>query len=407
MFRLALSFLLAFVTIAMDGKPRAGIYRGVLLLDQAGKVELPFNFELRYQGKRSVITLMNADERIEVTEIRIKGDSVNFRLPVFDTEIRSIQTREGLEGVWINHYRKNERVIRFRATFGESRRFLHETGQHGNNIEGKWECTFSHGTPNESKAAGIFHHIEQTSNISATFLTETGDYRFLEGTLNGDTLLLSSFDGSRAYLFTALLRNDSLVKGMFYSGMHWQEPWSAKRNSGFALRHADSITTLRDTFSTVAFTYRSSKGKTISLSDKRYRNKPVIVQLLGSWCPNCMDESVYFAELHRRYNKQGLEIIGLAYEKTHNPAVATRQVNRMKERLHLPYEVLITGASGKDEAGKTLPALSNVAAFPTAIFLDRSHRIVKIHTGFSGPATGVEYDKFRTRTEDLIKKLLE
>lgn len=388
-------------------RPAPGIYRGVLTLNASGDLELPFSFELRYKGRKPQITIMNADERIVVTEINIKGDSVNFRMPVFDTEFRTVATAQGFDGVWINHYRKNERVLKFRATRGDSGRFRRPTHPATTRIEGRWRCVFSAGTKQETPAVAIFHHIEQTNNVSGTFLTETGDYRYLEGVVSGDTLLLSAFDGSRAYLFTAMVRNDSLVKGMFYSGSHWQEPFSGVRDEGYTLRDPKSITGLRDTAATIGFSFPDTKGKVVSLSDRKFRDKPVIVQLMGSWCANCMDESRYLAELYSNYKKQGLEIVALAYEKTNDREKALKQVKRMKERLELPYDVLITGATGKDEAGRTMPQLSGVTAFPTTLFLDRNHRVVRIFTGFSGPATGTEYEKFRNETAELINRLLK
>lgn len=386
-------------------QPAPGVYRGVLSLDPAKRVELPFNFRLTYKRRRPVITFQNADERIVATEVRIKGDSMIFRLPVFDTEFRTRITNGGLQGVWVNHYRKNERIIPFTAVHGDARRFTSAAGS-GENIEGRWQCVFSPGASNSYPAAGLFHHVEQTAHISGTFLTETGDYRYLEGVLSHDTLLLSSFDGSRAFFFTARVRGDSIVDGMFYSGSHWQEPWLSVRNPQYRLRNADSITTVKDPSTPLVFSFPNTRGKTVSLSDKHYRNKPVIVQVMGSWCPNCMDESRYLAEVYRKHNAEGLEIVALAFEKTTDEKKAMSQVKRMKERLNLPYEVLLTGATGKDAASRALPALSGITAFPTTIFLDRDHRIVKVYTGFSGPATGKPFDEFRAETDQLVQKLL-
>jgi thiol-disulfide isomerase/thioredoxin len=132
----------------------------------------------------------------------------------------------------------------------------------------------------------------------------------------------------------------------------------------------------------------------------------VIIQLMGSWCPNCMDESVYFSSLYKEYKTEGLEIIALAFEKTNDLQKATAQVSRLKNRLSLEYTILITQQSGKEKAGETL-ALNKVSAFPTTLFLNKEHKVVKVHSGFSGPATGKEYDLFKQRTENLIKSLLK
>jgi hypothetical protein len=82
-------------------------------------------------------------------------------------------------------------------------------------------------------------------------------------------------------------------------------------------------------------------------------------------------------------------------------------VKRLKDRLKINYEILIPQKTGKDKAGETMTALNKITAFPTTLFLNKQHQVVKIHTGFSGPATGKEYEIFKERTENLIKSLLK
>jgi hypothetical protein len=49
--------------------------------------------------------------------------------------------------------------------------------------------------------------------------------------------------------------------------------------------------------------------------------------------------------------------------------------------------------------------LSRVFAFPTTIFLNKDKKVIKIHTGFNGPATGVEYQKFVSWFDEMVEKL--
>jgi thiol-disulfide isomerase/thioredoxin len=379
----------------------------VLTLNEADSVELPFTFDVLYSRKTPVIIIRNGEEKIMVTEIKLKGDSVYFKMPVFDTEFRCRQTEAGLEGVWINHYRKEKNILKFKATLGESRRFLFNPGKANPYFEGNWEVCFSPGTADSSKAIGQFHHLEQSDYMTGTFLTETGDYRFLEGMKNGNKMYLSCFDGSHAFLFIAEMKEGEKLEGKFYSGAHWQEKWTGRRNPGFKLRDADAITVVKNKDEKINFTFPDLSGKKISLSDKRFENRPVIIQVMGSWCPNCMDESVYFSELYRQYGKQGLEIIALAFEKTTDMQKATYQVKRLVERLNIGYTVLLTLQTGKDKASETLSFLNKITAFPTALYLNKQHQVVKIHTGFSGPATGNEYLRFRESTESLVRALIK
>lgn len=388
------------------GKLKNGVYRAVIILREDEKVEVPFNFEVKTKGKKQVIIIRNADERIVVDELSLKGDSVNFFMPVFDTEFRTKRIGDTLQGLWINHYKTNGNKLKFKAVLGEQKRFLFNAGKPNPLFEGKWEVAFSPGTKDESKAIGVFHHVEQTDYVTGTFLTETGDYRYLEGMRDGNRLHLSCFDGSHAYYFTADLNADKELKGKFYSGASWLENWTGKPNESYQLTNADSITRVVNKEAKIDFTFPDLNGKMVSLNDAAYKNKAVIIQVMGSWCPNCMDESAYLAQVYKANRAAGLEIIALAFEKTSDLARSQKLLTRLKLRFGMEYEILITGQSGREKASAMLPALSGITAFPTTIFLNRQHQVAKIHTGFSGPATGIEYELFKEKTEAFIKKLL-
>jgi hypothetical protein len=53
-----------------------------------------------------------------------------------------------------------------------------------------------------------------------------------------------------------------------------------------------------------------------------------------------------------------------------------------------------------------LPQLDAVRAYPTAIFIDRTGRVRRIHTGFAGPATGVAHELLVHEFEQLLEQLL-
>lgn len=388
-------------------KLKEGTYRGVLFLNEQKGIELPFNFTVSYKGKKPLIVIKNADEKISVDEITIRGDSVNFKMPIFDTEFKTVLKGDTLEGFWINNYKTANNKIKFRATFGETRRFLFTPEKSKPLFEGKWEVYFSPENQSVYNAIGIFHHTEQTEHLTGTFLTETGDYRYLEGMQVGTKMYLSSFDGSHAYLFTGEYTNGLLLNCKFYAGSTWEENWSGKLNPDFKLADAEEISFVKNKDEKINFTFPDLTGKQVSLNDKKFENKPVVVQIMGTWCPNCMDESTYFSAVYKQYKKEGLEIVALAFEKTTDFEKAKTQVLRMKKRLSIDYDILITQQTGKEKASETLSALNKITAFPTTLFLNKEHKVVKVHTGFSGPATGNAYEVYKQRTESLIKSLLK
>jgi thiol-disulfide isomerase/thioredoxin len=387
-------------------KLKEGSYRGILILNEETGIELPFNFDVKYKGKKPTIIIKNADERIVVDEISVKGDSLIFKMPVFDTEFRTVFVGDNIEGLWINHYKTTKNKIKFKATYGETNRFPFVPGKPNPYFEGRWETTFSPNTKDSSKAIGVFHHVEQTDYLTGTFLTETGDYRYLEGIKNGNKLFLSCFDGSHAFLFIAELNNEKLI-GTFYSGASWQEPWVAIRNDSYKLANADEITFLKNKDDKINFSFPDLYKNIVTLNDKKFENKAVIIQVMGSWCPNCMDESAYLAGIYKQYKTEGLEIIALAFEKTNDFEKAKNQLLRLKKKFNMEYDILVTQQTGKEKAGEVLSALNKISAFPTILFLNKQHQVVKVHTGFSGPATGIYYEEFKRDTETLIKKLIK
>lgn len=394
--------------LSFSARLKEGPYRATLLLNEKEQIELPFNFDVKYIKKKPQIIIKNGDERIIVDEIKTKGDSVYFKMPVFDTEFRCRMNETGLDGFWINHYRTEKNIIKFKAVFGETERFKFMPGKANPIFEGNWEVTFSPNNKDSSKALGVFHHLEQTDYLTGTFLTETGDYRFLEGMKNNRNIYLSCFDGSHAFLFIGHLNEgEESINGTFYSGMHWQETWTGKRNPDFKLKKADEITFATNKDQIINITFPDLNNKPVSLSDKRFQNKPVIIQVMGSWCPNCMDETEYLSDIYKQYKDQGLEIIALAFEKTTEFNKAKSQVLRLIKKYNVGYTVLLTLQSGKDKASESLSFINKISAFPTTIFLNRDHKVVKIHTGFSGPATGNEYISFKESTEVLINNLLK
>ena len=83
-----------------------------------------------------------------------------------------------------------------------------------------------------------------------------------------------------------------------------------------------------------------------------------------------------------------------------------RRLNKLKDYLDVHYEILIAGVSDKDSASIALPMLNRVIAYPTTIFIDRESRVRKIHTGFSGPGTGIYYEKLVDEFTSIVDSLL-
>ena len=335
-----LSLLLVFFSVIGVAQPKLGIWRGLLLLNPEKYIELPFNFEIKKVNANIILVIRNAQERITVDEVVFTKDSLNFKMPIFDTEFKTELIGDTiLKGVWINHTKKENKTIAFTAKFGNKNRFNVPMMRATNFYDGRWETTFSPESKDSSKAIGVFKYIPNSAIVEGTFLTETGDYRFLEGTETNGKLFLSCFDGSHAFLFIAEHNETEIIKGDFYSGSTWHENWLAKRNDTFQLHDPESLTYLKNPEEKIDFTFYNTQKQKVSLSDAKYKNKVVIIQIMGSWCPNCMDESAYLAKVYKQYNKKGLEIIALAYERTADSERATANIRRLMKKFDIGYDI--------------------------------------------------------------------
>ncbi|WP_339875515.1 TlpA disulfide reductase family protein [Olleya marilimosa] len=374
-----------------------GNYRGELKVSDTQK--LPFAFNVK---DANTLEIYNADEVITVDEITYKNDSVYIKLPVFEGLLIAKIKDQTLNGRFVVEEKGREQAF----TAYKSQTRFDNTAKAEKNITGEWETVFSPNTEADKYVAkGIFKQKE--NKVTGTFLTETGDYRYLEGVINGDQLQLSTFDGAHAFLFTGTV-TDSTINGQFYSGNHWKEPFLAKRNANYQLASANNLTYLKDGYDTLAFSFPDADGKLVSLTDDRFKNKVVVVQIMGTWCPNCLDESKFYTQYYNANKDKDVQFVALAFEYAKTEAKAFSFINRLKERLDITYPILLaqTGSTSKSEANQKLPMLNHVLSYPTSIFIDKTGKVRKIHTGFNGPATGEKYTEFKTEFNAFMAMLL-
>jgi thiol-disulfide isomerase/thioredoxin len=280
---------------------------------------------------------------------------------------------------------------------------LIEMAPNTSNISGKWKTTFSPNSQEPEIAVGIFEQVAGT--IKGTFLTETGDYRYLGGTIGTNKFSMSTFNGSWAFMFEGRVVGDSLY-GEFYSGQKYHTNWVAVRDENAKLRDEKSLTYV---FNNRPFQFEkvlNLKGKKFDFTNQKFKNKVVVFQIMGTWCPNCIDETKMLNSFYADFKDKGLEVIALGYEVGSNPKQQIKRLKAFKKRLGIPYEVLLAGTNDKNVASEQFPMLNGIMSFPTSIIIDRNGKIRYVHTGFSGPATGAEYLKLKTKFQNEIEGLL-
>ena len=127
---------------------------------------------------------------------------------------------------------------------------------------------------------------------------------------------------------------------------------------------------------------------------------------MGTWCPNCRDETEFLLGYLKEHPDAEFELLGIAFERHTDTVKALEAIERYRQKLAIPYPIVYGGSNDKSKASETLSMLNKVVAFPTLIFLDKNNEVVAIHTGFSGPATS-EFGAFKKEFDQLVTKLKE
>jgi len=320
-----------------------------------------------------------------------------------------------MSGTWNRYYGpEDEFSMPFHAHFGDLPRFALPQMPAEDElvqsrlaaIEGRWSVKFS---KSDDPAVGIFAPLDdyaRTGRVRGTFLTTLGDYRYLEGTFDGMTLLLSCFDGAHAFFFRARLGSGGDLRGDFFSRTTWHEHFTATRDADATLPDPLELTEWTASKPLSSLSFPDLNGKQRSLADPEFSGKARILVLFGTWCPNCYDESDFMVELDQRYGDRGLAILGLAFEFGDDFERNAKQVARYAEHHGIKYPILVAGNSDKGRASAAFPLLDRVRAYPTTTFLDRDDQVRAVYTGFSGPATGEAHTRVRERFQSLVEELL-
>ncbi|GAB4507636.1 MAG: hypothetical protein Tsb004_02960 [Allomuricauda sp.] len=364
--------------------------------------QLPFEFTLSQNEEGGyVMQAFNAEEVVTIDEFTFNGDSINIRMPVFEGHITGTYTTDRISGEFIEE--SKERRVPFVATYGKQDRFTVNEDA-AVNLSGIWETYFDVNTEDEYAAKGIF--MQNGNRLKGTFRTKTGDYRYLDGVVTGDSMKLSAFDGSHVFLFLAEV-TDSTLNGKFYSGNHSVEEFMAARNEAFELPDSNELTYLREGYDKFDFTFPNSDGEMVGLDDPMFKDKAVLVQIMGTWCPNCLDETRFYVDFVKNNPELDLQLVGLAFEYAKTEEKAFEGIQRLQEREDVPYPILLAqyGTSNKQKANEKLPMLNHILSYPTTIYIDKSGEVRKIHTGFNGPATGEKFVEFKEEFNKTIQEL--
>ena len=385
------AILLLSLLAAAPGQPGdpqiAGRWDALIHINGA---DTPFPLEISGSGSQVTASFFNGDDAYPSTAGRFENGKLVLKWDYYAATLEATVTNGVIEGQYAGT-RIMKGPFPVRATRGASPPVYAEAVP---DIDGIWEI------PNKSgkgESAWRFIVRQSGARAAATILRVDGDTGTISGAYRNGKFVLSHFDGARAHLLQITLASDGTLDILQDANRQLTayRPAAARAKGLPEPTDPDLHTTMRDPKEPFRFSFPDLNGRVVSNSDPRFRGKVMVVEITGSWCPNCHDEAPFLAEMYRKYGAQGLEIVSLSFEE----ADQLRNPSRLRafvQKYGLEFPVLLCGEP--EEANSKLSQLVNWNTWPATLFIDRRGLVRGIHAGFPSPGSG---DLFRQAKEEF------
>ena len=274
------------------------------------------------------------------------------------------------------------------------------------NIAGGWEI------PVEAKHEKAWRLIvkQAGAHLDATILRVDGDTGTLNGVFRDGAFHLSHFAGERPAVLDITPAADGTLSlllsdndGSTNRALKAVRPAAARAQGLAPPADAANHTSVKDPKEPFQFAAKDLNGRPVSNADPRFRHKVVLVNVMGSWCPNCHDEAPFLGKLYETYKAKGLEIVAMDYEYPDQIKDPVR-LRAFLKRYNVKYTVLLAG--GLPDLQATLPQAVNLHAWPTTFFVGRDGKVKSVHVGFTSPGSGPYDAKLKADVTKEIETLL-
>lgn len=202
-----------------------GAWRAVLELPGG---ELPFELDVSSEESGFVLTLVNGEERVRVTEVTVAEGKLTATMPGNQNTLTARIEGDELEGeVGLAGPGGERQVLPFEAERGQAWRFFEEPLTDNADVSGYWTVTFTDEAGQSTKGTAEF--TQSFGIVTGTVQTPTGDHRYLSGEIRDNELYLSRFDGASACLYRAKVNERGELVGEYWSGAREQRKFVAVR----------------------------------------------------------------------------------------------------------------------------------------------------------------------------------
>jgi thiol-disulfide isomerase/thioredoxin len=388
--------LVAFLSLPSNAAAQslAGLWDATVVVNG---VDVPFRMEFSGTGSAVKGSFFNGDEKITSTSGSFANNALALSFDEYGTTLEATMKDGVLEGEYVRGTRGAPYPFK-------ARRFTPAQADASDvpSIGGLWNVQVK-----SSKGEAAWQLIVRQSGaaVSAAILRVDGDTGELTGSWANGKFVLSHFSGARPLRLELTPQADGTLAVV----QNKDNPLTALRADEAKAKglpqpaDPSRFTSMKDPSEPLRFAFPDLNGRMVSITDEKFRGKVVIVNIGGSWCPNCHDEVPFLVDLYKKYHPQGLEVVLLSFEEAAQLKNPTRLRAFMK-RYGIEYTVLLPGEP-KELADK-LPQAANLSSFPTSFFLGRDGRVRSVHAGFPGKASGKFHDEATHEITGLVERLL-
>jgi len=372
----------------------AGLWDATVVVNT---LEIPFRFEIAGEGAAIKGSFFNGDEKVTSTSGTFANGALTLSFDEYGTQLVATLKDGHLEG----EYSRGTRGAPYPF---QAKRFspvvVGDTSIPS--VAGLWNIQVK-----SSKGEAAWQLIVRQSGAeaSAAILRVDGDTGTLTGSYRDGRFVLSHFSGARPALLALTPAADgtlAVVQGRDDALTAYRADQA--RAKGLPEPSDPSrFTSVKDPTEPLRFSFPDLSGKVVSNTDEKFRGKVVIVNIGGSWCPNCHDEAPFLSDLYRKYRGQGLEVVLLSFEEAEqmkNPA----RVRAFIKKYGIEYTVLVPGEPR--ELADKMPQGVNLNSFPTSFILGRDGRVRSVHAGFPGRASGEFHTQAKADVTSTVERLL-
>lgn len=269
-------------------------------------------------------------------------------------------------------------------------------------IAGNYEFAVKSGKGEEAQQ---FIVRQNGAEVLASILRIDGDTGTLSGVWRDGKFTLSHFSGSRPALVVVTPQPDGSLRLLMNGRTEYLalKPEVARARGLPPPTDPTQHTSINDPAEPFHFQFKDLSGHVVSDKDPRFKGKVVVVNILGSWCPNCHDEAPFLEAMYKKYHARGLEVVALDFEDSsefQDPA----RMRAFAKRYGIEYTILVAGETG--QVNQLLPQMKNFNSWPTTFFLGKDGRVAHVHAGFPSSASGEKYTEAKQEFSQVAERLL-